>query len=450
MLTSPDGVVRAAASAEDLADGLDTGNPQATQYVRTQDGYVKLPIVAVDAARLIYRADNGRILSEVRLACRAEGATDAEGRIVEGDRRVQSILHRLLLEKAMDENSPIFAELEQHALQTEPLLVTRRGLVVNGNRRLASMRELLARDPEKYAGFKTVACAVMPDSFSHETIEFIEANLQMAPDLKLGYSWINRRLKLREHAADLPRDLIVDAYRLKDAGEIDTELAELALAESYLAYLGAPGEFSRVVELEEYFLNFHAELQVLQVAHLRDLWTLAGFAMLATREALDRPVDHYYPFTAPKPHATSSWVLRSFAADRGVADPQSPGNNEPVSKEIAGRLRPILADPANAKDVARHVIALIDTLKSNETELLGAIRVLGQMRAFRKTLESKGPALVDERQHREIKAELVALLSLLHSDEGEPRAAPRPALSGIRARASERVRTVMKRLARRR
>ncbi len=415
MPTSHNGTQRAAAPTDAPVNWLE--NPQATQFVRTQDGYIDIPVVTVDADWLTYRADNGRILSEIHRACQESGLLDAEERVVEGDPRVQSILHKLLVAKASDETSPIFAELETHALQTEPLLITRQGLVVNGNRRLASMRELRSRDPRRYAAFTRVACAVLPEDLSHDTIEFIEANLQMAPDLKLDYGWINRRLKLREHVADLPRDLIVDAYRLRNAGEIDTELAHLTLVEAYLDYLCAPRDFQRVVDLEYYFLALHDELQKLKAAHIRELWTLAGFAMLAARADLDQPVEHYYPFTQPRPLNIVNWVMRTFAADRGATDPQARGDNEPMTPQIADRVRPILADPANALDVARHLRALIDTLKSNETELLSAPRVLSQLRAFRKAFENKGPSLLSERQQREIKAELVGVLSLLGGDD---------------------------------
>ena len=101
MLANPNGIVRAAPRTDAPANWLD--DPQSTQYVRTQDGYVDLPVVPVEAGWLTYRADNGRILSEIRHQSRDDGLLDAEGRIVESDPRVQSILHRLLVAKASDE-----------------------------------------------------------------------------------------------------------------------------------------------------------------------------------------------------------------------------------------------------------------------------------------------------------------------------------------------------------
>ena len=116
---------------------------------------------------------------------------------------VQAILRSLLIEKARDPDGPVYDELEKHRRQTEPLLIQYDGTVLNGNRRLAAMRELLGRDEAHYGRFSTVQVAVLPADLQQNELEFIEAALQMAPDLKLDYSWINRRLKLRQHVRDM-------------------------------------------------------------------------------------------------------------------------------------------------------------------------------------------------------------------------------------------------------
>ncbi len=201
-------------------------------YVRSETGYLALPVITVGNPALSYRADNGRILLEVATYAKAHGRTVDDVKANADDADIQRALHDLLIEKARDARGPIFAELEAHGRQTEPLLISSDGIVVNGNRRLASMRVLLDRDPVRYTAFAEITAAVLPDTITTEAIEFIEAALQMAPDLKLSYSWINRRLKLREHAQDLPREKITEAYRFDDASEIDRELAELQLAET--------------------------------------------------------------------------------------------------------------------------------------------------------------------------------------------------------------------------
>jgi hypothetical protein len=143
---------------------------------------------------------------------------------------VQEVLHGLLLRKAEDRAGPIFAELQRLGQQTEPLLALFDGLVVNGNRRLAAMRELLRRDPRRYAPFAEVAVAVLPEGTAPDEVEYVEAALQMAPETKLGYGWLDRRLKLRRQrdVLGLPTQQIMEAYRIDDAGQILRELGELA------------------------------------------------------------------------------------------------------------------------------------------------------------------------------------------------------------------------------
>ena len=74
-------------------------------------------------------------------------------------------------------------------------------------------------------------------------VELLEAALQMAPDLKLDYSWINRRLKLRDHVERLalPQDDVM-AVEFEDNSwqqywddisgkELDGEMVRAARAE---------------------------------------------------------------------------------------------------------------------------------------------------------------------------------------------------------------------------
>ena len=164
------------------------------------------------------------------------------------------------------------------------MLIARDGLVVNGNRRLAAMRELAAEDSKRYEGFRIIRAAVLPVHLDREQLEYIEAALQMAPELKLGYSWINRRLKLREHARDLGRERVVAAYGFVDADQVDVELTELSLAEEYLEWIGESGryrrDYRRVVDKALWFTALKRQLTEIGAEHVRELWKLVGFAMI--------------------------------------------------------------------------------------------------------------------------------------------------------------------------
>ena len=398
----------------------------ATHFVRTRLGYLELPMVHVAHDVLVYRIDNGRILSELAADAHANNTTVVDLKAHGDEIGVQKTLHALLILKARDPNASIFLELQAHRQQTEPLLITREGLVIDGNRRLAAMRELLMEDGDRYAGFTTVAAAVLPAHLTREEIDYIEANLQMAPDLKLDYGWINRRLKLREHLRDLDRKVIVEAYRLSDVEQVDVELKQLELAERYLEYLGEPDAYARLAEDEKYLVCFGKQLTALHNTTLQRLWTLAGFAMLAARGDLKGSILHCFPFADPTSGDLANWVMHSFAEEMGLTKRRPGGDNPPVDAELASALEPVLAAVANAPKVARLIIGLVETLRASEETLLGPFRVLSHIRAARDHLAALRSGNVTAQQLRQIRAELAAFTFLL--DAIEP-AEGRPALA---------------------
>lgn len=393
-------------------------------HVPTDDGYIALPVVVVANEALVYRADNGRVVSELAHAAEAQSSTltalkgDAESA------EVQTLLERLLLDKARDPDGPIYDELAHYARQTEPLLIASDGLVVNGNRRLAAMRRLHAHDPHAYAGFAQVTAAVLPADISRDKLEYIEAALQMAPELKLSYSWINRRLKLRQHVADLDREKVAKAYRFQDAEAVDVELEQLALAEEYLAWRGTPGAFGRVERQEDRFVQLTAQLRGLKADHMIGLWKHIGFALISASDDLERAIDHYYPFTPPVPGAIVQWVPRAMASELGLAEPQPAGQVQHVKPDLAQQLRAHIDDPERATRTARSVMGLVDTLKSNESAYLGPQRVVHHLRMARDAIEALGPDNIPERQTRRIEAEMAALrqhVTALQSDRDDAR-----------------------------
>lgn len=378
-------------------------------YVPTEDGYLALPVTRVPPEALVYRADNGRILSELAHAAHARAMTVAELKARGESAEVQGLLATLLIEKARDPEGPIYDELARYGHQTEPLLITRDGLVVNGNRRLAAMTALAGEDPGTYADFASVRVAVLPADVGRDRLEYIEAALQMAPELKLSYSWINRRLKLRQHVGDLDRDRVAKAYRFKEPADIEVELQELALAEDYLAWRGAPEEFDHVADQEDNFVRFNKQLTALSAPHVGELWKRIGFVLLRAADELDRPIDHYFPFAAPAPRAIVHWVPRAFAADLGLIDRPEPGQVKPLKAPVADQLGTRIDAAADPAKTARTIMGLIDTLKSNEETYLGPQRVVHHLRMARDAMEALDRETMPDRQLRRVQAEMAAL-----------------------------------------
>ncbi|MFD6156892.1 transcriptional regulator [Nocardia sp. NPDC060256] len=101
-----------------------------------------------------------------------------------------------------DHRDPAFDDLkkslEEHK-QNEPGLITRDGILVNGNTRCAALRELKTTT--------SMRVGVLPESCTWEDINDVELSLQLRPDKRREYSYINRLLAIDEQRVQLNRDL---------------------------------------------------------------------------------------------------------------------------------------------------------------------------------------------------------------------------------------------------
>ncbi|MFF2508334.1 transcriptional regulator [Streptomyces sp. NPDC058067] len=73
--------------------------------------------------------------------------------------------------------------------QNEPGLITRDGILVNGNTRRAALKEL---------GVANIRVGVLPESCTWDDINAVELSLQLRPDQRRDYSYINRLLAIEE------------------------------------------------------------------------------------------------------------------------------------------------------------------------------------------------------------------------------------------------------------
>ncbi len=404
----PTQVVSLAERSSTIVGAL-SGSESVTHFVPARDRYLEVPVIDLPSRILVYRVENGRIMSELADEARKLEVTLEHFQQHWETLEVQQLLHRLLLDKARAPEAPIYRELEQYGRQTEPLLVQRDGVILNGNRRLAAMRELAERNGKQFAQFETVRAALLPDGLDREQLEMIEAALQMAPNLKLEYGWINRRLKLRQHVRDMSRESVVAAYRFTDVSRIDVELQELELAESYLRWLGKPQRYALVEKNEKHFTQLNQKLRALNQDHLREVWSFFGFAMLKAAASLDTEILHYFPFAEPAPPALRQWVPRTLAEDHGLTDRQAVGENHPVDKALAAKLIPLVADPTRAETTAVAVLALSDALKGDARKLIGVDQLLAQLRRAYALLEEMDVQAWTPIQSRRIRTQIAAL-----------------------------------------
>ena len=114
--------------------------------------------------------------------------------------------------------------------QTDPGVMTHKGLLVNANTRVVALREV--EDP----GRRYIRVAVLPATAKPEELTLLELRLQMQKDLKVDYSLTNELLfieelsvKRRLSAAQIARELRIGDTPKKGESEVQARLKYLDL-----------------------------------------------------------------------------------------------------------------------------------------------------------------------------------------------------------------------------
>jgi hypothetical protein len=225
----------------------------------------KLKVIRIDIGPPLYRMENFRTFIDQKEYIVRENKPDnffVGGQENESAQQVQhEILVNLAKQGRADSIVPVIDILPKEK-QREPLLIAHRGVVVNGNRRLAAMRELLVDDPAAFNEFTHVDCLVLPDDLMPDEIVDIEAGLQAKPETKLDYDWIGDCQlisKLLSMGKTIPQ--IADRLNRKQ-NEIKNSLQAVTEANTYLKdWARAPGEYSRVRDAEQFFKDLPSQLQ---------------------------------------------------------------------------------------------------------------------------------------------------------------------------------------------
>ncbi len=193
-----------AARKEEFAARL-AQNPQAHYRVVVENVQMDLPIIKVHQNVPKYRMENGRTASaQVEWLAKHP---DKPKTFFKDDPElwyVQEAQHELLLKLV---ERTILRKFFANPLnkQVDPILLDEDGFVVNGNRRLATWRDLFHSDRTKFARYEYVDVAVLPH-IDHRAIDKLEAKLQIEPDIKDDYTWdaeANMMLAKRAEYGDL-------------------------------------------------------------------------------------------------------------------------------------------------------------------------------------------------------------------------------------------------------
>jgi hypothetical protein len=140
-----------------------------------------LPLIRVQQELLILNHKNNRLSGQLLDHPKKE-QIEANPELVDSQKELIKVLAQTERFKELKDQLKVLG-------QREPGLITREGLIINGNTRVAAMREL---------GMQYVDVAVLPDNVNEADILEIEMNLQVTDLVHQDYTFTNELLLMRK------------------------------------------------------------------------------------------------------------------------------------------------------------------------------------------------------------------------------------------------------------
>lgn len=247
-----------------------------------------LNIKRIPAEYLVYRMANGRTILAQELALKEPGRPPDFFSTGQENDLAQTEQHRILLELSKDTKGDVYSQLKENAEQTQELVATPGGVVINGNRRLAAMRSLFNSNPVKYAQFEHVEVAILT-SEDEKDINALEDELQLAVDTKLDYHWVVKyellHRRISECLGDPAKEAVVMRLWNIKKNKKEQMLNVLNLVNEYREYRGNTAETIDSLEpTEQAFIKLHDQLIKLGVnADNYEAVKKAGFLVISNR-----------------------------------------------------------------------------------------------------------------------------------------------------------------------
>lgn len=183
------------------------------------------------------------------------------------DDEVQRVQNELLLTMIRDRG---LAEDLERRDQRNPVVLTYDGFIVDGNRRVAALRE--------QGGVENVVAVVLPPDATRTEVFETELELQMARETRAEYNWIDQALHIRYGVRQLEEPVASVAQRMNvPEREVNEMMLRLSLVDQYLGWLGTPDAYHRVPsDSEQSFVELADRESRQQFRNLPELQRRAG------------------------------------------------------------------------------------------------------------------------------------------------------------------------------
>lgn len=390
-----------------------------------QNQRTDLPIIRIDISQPIYRMANFRTrTAQIQYIHERKVPTDffRSGQENESAQRAQ---HDILVDFAAKGSFSVTPIMEQlHAEeQRQPLLITSDGVIVNGNRRLAAMRELFTQDPVRFSNFAYVDCAVLPASVTPNEIVEIEVRLQMQRETKLPYGWIEESIAIREMLNEgMQRAYVADLMKKKPK---EIQAAERALTEVdiYLKeWLHDPENYQKVEDAEQFF-NDLAKALVGVEGEMQDAKRRIAWTLLSNTDRLPgRIYDYGFSFDKKTDEVIAALIQR-LPIDAGdstkVANGTGENGEDPLEVDVEiedtgdesslGQLIGAFDDPDQQETVGEELVDVCVSINEHTRQLRIGNQALTAIRMANTKLMSVDLSKADPKTYNPIRAQLTAV-----------------------------------------
>lgn len=226
---------------------------------KIKNKWIACPIVLLDIDVPIYHLNNGRTRDAQRTYIKKNGHKDNYFEKGLENNQQQRIQHKILFELSQDSTANIHRELKSSIKFREdaPLLIDSNGMLINGNRRMAAIRELYKSDVKKYDDFKRIPCAVIEQHLDDKTIKEIENFLQVIKENKQDYNWISLCMEIQDEKKRLGLENKQIAVNMgKSEAEIERYVNLITVIDNCLEVdHKTPGDYSAIKSQEQLWKN---------------------------------------------------------------------------------------------------------------------------------------------------------------------------------------------------
>lgn len=219
-------------------------------------------VYEVDVSLLKFNYLNGRIASAVAEFGQING-TELKNL---SEEQINENITNWIWEKSLSQNKSTLENIKLKG-QIEPGVITKDGIIVDGNRRFMLIIKLNeAGYPRK---FRTI---ILDETYTDGAdvelnIKRLETSIQLGQDEKVDYDPIEKYLRVKDFVENyieegklLTKIEVASMMKLKNANEVDKYYEICQLMDEYLQTFGMDNLYSRLANTEDLFINLHNQL----------------------------------------------------------------------------------------------------------------------------------------------------------------------------------------------